>query len=98
MGIASVITPIQQAHAGLISTGNDSAPDEWFNQIKGKHKMVFDPTEPHEIFPFAWPRVFLMTNASTGTPENECCAVVVLRHSSIPYAFPDKIWAKYTFR
>lgn len=97
LGIASVITPFQQVHAGLMSASNDSSPDEWFNQIKGKHKIVFDATGPHEIFPFAWPRVFLLTNAATGTPENESSVVVILRHSAIPYAFPDNIWAKYNF-
>ena len=97
LGIASVITPFQQAHAGLSSSRNDSSPEEWFDQIKGKHRIVFDATGPHEIFPFAWPRVFLLTNAATGTPENESSVVVILRHSAIPYAFPDNIWAKYNF-
>lgn len=97
LGIASVLTPFQQAHAGLISTSNDSSPEEWFNQIKGKHKIVFDATGPHGIFPFAWPRVFLLTNASTGTPENENSVVVILRHNAIPYAFTDNMWAKYNF-
>lgn len=59
--------------------------------------MVFDATEPHEIFPFAWPRVFLLTNAATGSSEKDVNSVVVLRHHAIPYAFPDKIWAKYNF-
>ena len=72
-------------------------PDEWFNQIKGKHRVVYDATRPHEVMPFAWPRVFLMTNAATGTPEKDCSVVVVLRHDAIPYAFPDSLWAKYKF-
>jgi intracellular sulfur oxidation DsrE/DsrF family protein len=76
---------------------NDEDPDKWFKKLKGKHKMVFDVTKPHEIFPFAWPRVFLMTNQATGTPENETNAVVVLRHSAIPYAMNDNLWAKYKF-
>lgn len=69
--------------------------EAWFDKIKGKHKMVFDVTQPHEIFPFAWPRVFLMTNAATGTPEKDCSVVVVLRHSAIGYAMEDSVWAKY---
>ncbi len=74
-------------------------PDEWFNKIKGKHRMVLDVTEPKEghesILPFAWPKVFLLTNASTGTPENDCNVVVVLRHNSIPYTMEDRLWNKY---
>jgi intracellular sulfur oxidation DsrE/DsrF family protein len=72
-------------------------PDAWFNQINGKHRLVFDVTRPHEVFPFAWPRVFLMTNGVTGTPEKECNVVVVLRHDAIPYAFEDRLWATYGF-
>jgi intracellular sulfur oxidation DsrE/DsrF family protein len=99
LGIASVISPFQQIQAEPASTfiNSDSSPDEWFNQIKGKHRMVFDVTEPYEMFPFAWPKVFGLTNAATGTPEKECNSVVVLRHHGIPYAFPDQIWAKYNF-
>lgn len=72
-------------------------PDAWFNQLKGKHRMVLDVPRPNELFPFAWPKVFLLTNAATGTPEKETNVVVVLRHEGIPYAFEDRIWTKYKF-
>jgi intracellular sulfur oxidation DsrE/DsrF family protein len=72
-------------------------PDAWFKQIKGKHRIVFDATQPHEVFPFAWPAVFLMTNEATGTPSKENTVVVILRHNAIPYAFEDRLWAKYNF-
>jgi intracellular sulfur oxidation DsrE/DsrF family protein len=70
-------------------------PDAWFDQIKGKHRIVFDVIEPAGVFPFAWPRVFLLTNAATGTPENESNVVVVLRHEAIPYAMNNTAWSKY---
>ena len=69
--------------------------DAWFSTLKGKHKMVFDATHPHEIFPFAWPKVFLMSNEKTGAAITDCNAMVVLRHSAIGYAFEDRLWAKY---
>lgn len=72
-------------------------PEEMFKKINGKHRVVFDATRPHEIMPFAWPRVFLLTNAATGTPEKECSVVVSLRHDAIPYAFEDWVWVKYKF-
>ncbi len=65
--------------------------------MKGTHRIVFDATRPHEVFPFAWPRVFLLTNGATGSPETDCGVVVVLRHAAIPYAFEDKLWDKYKF-
>ncbi len=80
--------------------GNNNAyadVDEWFNKIKGKHKIVFDVTEPHGVFPFAWPKVFLLTNANTGTAEKDCSVVVVLRHLAIPYAMQSSLWEKYNF-
>jgi intracellular sulfur oxidation DsrE/DsrF family protein len=98
LGVSSIAAPIT-AGAKTISKNlhyNDD-PEEWFKKLKGKHRMVFDVTEPHEILPFAWPRVFLMTNAATGTPEKEANAVVVLRHNAIPYAMEDRLWAKYKF-
>src|SRR5581483_3658805 len=69
--------------------------EEWFNRIKGKHRIVFDATRPHDMMPFAWPKVYLLTNAATGTSEKDCSVVVVLRHDAIPYAFQNDIWAKY---
>ena len=69
--------------------------DAWFNTIKGKHRVVFDATRPHAIYPFVWPRVFLMTNGLTGTPELENSVVVVLRHDAIPYALESRLWEKY---
>jgi len=74
-----------------------SEADLWFDKIHGSHRVVYDVPEPHMIFPFAWPKVFLMTNAATGTPEDDCGVVVVLRHSAICYAMTDPVWDKYNF-
>ena len=72
-------------------------PDDWIKKIPGKHKMVFDVTEPHGIFPFAWPRVFMLTNEMSGANAKDVGVIVVLRHSGIPYAMQDQLWAKYNF-
>lgn len=96
MGMAGLITPAQQVYANPLVENNDDEED-WFRKLRGKHKMVFDVTQPHEIFPFAWPRVFMATHEKTGTPLKELNAVVVLRHSAIPYAMDSKLWAKYKF-
>jgi intracellular sulfur oxidation DsrE/DsrF family protein len=99
LGIATLVDPFQaraEAHPSKISDFAGDA-DAWFNQIKGKHRAIFDVLRPNEILPFAWPRVFLLTNAATGTPEKDCSVVVVLRHEGIPYAFEDRLWEKYKF-
>lgn len=98
LGLSTFVNPVKakaEEFSNALYSGD--SPDEWFNQIKGKHKMVFDATQPHMFFPFAWPKVFLMTNEKTGTPAAECSAVVVLRHDAICYAFGDEIWSKYEF-
>lgn len=71
--------------------------DVWFNQLdkKGKHRIVYDATKPNGTFPFAWPKIFQLTNAATGTPENETGVVVVLRHDAIPFALESQLWEKY---
>jgi hypothetical protein len=97
LGIASAIAPFQKLQADPVSqtNANDGDPDAWFNQLKGKHKMVFDVTEPHEIFPFAWPKIYTLTNTATGASEKDVNSVVVLRHHAIPYGLTDNMWAKY---
>jgi len=94
---ASIAAPLS-LHANQFPPNLDSDdPEAVFSKITGKHKVVFDATKPHDLMPFAWPRVFLMTNQKTGTPEKDCSAVVVLRHDAIPYAFEDRLWEKYKF-
>jgi len=70
-------------------------PDSWFAGIKGKHRAVFDIFEPHGLFPFLGPMVFLMTNASTGTPAKDCSVVTIIRHEAVPFALSNNLWKKY---
>lgn len=102
VGLASIASPFnlqaQTQPQRKKEPGSPMVPAElWINKIKGKHKMVFDATRPHDLMPFAWPKVFLLTNGKTGTPANECGVLVVLRHTAIPYAFESRIWEKYNF-
>lgn len=101
LGLTSLL-PLQNvqaaptSHSKIFDPAIDDA-DKWFDRIKGKHRIVYDATQPHEIYPFAWPKVFLLTNQATGTPASDCGVVVVLRHSAIGYAFEDRLWEKYKF-
>ncbi|HYG18335.1 MAG TPA: hypothetical protein VD816_05370 [Ohtaekwangia sp.] len=94
-GLAALSSPLLAGTPALSDNSMMSDADAWFNKISGKHRIVFDAPGPHDILPFAWPRVFLLTNGATGTPEKECSVVVVLRHDAIGYAFEDRLWAKY---
>lgn len=93
LGAVGITAPINASAKNVES--NDEDPEEWMKKITGKHRIVYDVTEPHEIFPFAWPRVFLMTNEATGTPQDQCSVVVILRHNSIAFALEDRLWEKY---
>lgn len=97
VGATTLVAPLSlSAKMDHGISGTLADPDEWFKKLKSaKHKMVFDVTQPHGVFPFAWPRVFMMTNNATGTPDKDCGIVVVLRHDAIGYAMKDEIWAKY---
>lgn len=97
ISIATIASPLQAHAKDNPFSGSVADEDEWFKQIKGKHRVVFDATQPHEILTFAWPRVFLVTNEKTGTPAKDQSVVVVLRHSAIPFAMEDKLWEKYKF-
>jgi len=95
LGSGILAAPLAATAAEISSRDLVSDADEWFGKIKGKHRIVFDCTQPHEIMPFAWPKVFLMTNAATGSPGSDCTAVVIFRHNAIPYALNNDLWAKY---
>lgn len=95
MGVASLVNPAKASDSIRPFSGNADDPEEWFKGVKGKHRLVFDCTEPKQIFPFAWPKIYMMTNAATGAPQADCTAVVVLRHDAIPFALQDSMWAKY---
>lgn len=95
LGMASILAPLHLEAAPEFKSNSNDDPDAWFAKIKGKHRIVFDSTEPKEVMPFAWPRVYLITNGATGTPEKDCSVVLVLRHNAIPFALQDSLWQKY---
>ena len=100
LGLASLASPFKlqaQTEKKKAPVQAMNPADEWFNKISGKHRIVFDATRPNDLMPFAWPKVFILTNEKTGTPANDCSVVVVLRHEAIPYAFEDRVWKKYNF-
>ena len=95
IGVTSLVSPVKANSGTRLFTGTVTDPDEWFASIKGKHRMVFDCPEAEDIFPLAMPKVFLMTNGATGTPDKDCSVVVVLRHNGFVYSLNDSMWAKY---
>ncbi len=90
--LASITT---EASAEVKVSANEG--DDWFKRVKGKHRIVYDATEPHNGFPVIWSWVFYKSNNETGSPDSDLTAVVVLRHHGICLAMEDRIWEKYKF-
>ncbi len=49
IGVSSVISPLSVHAESNFLNGSDD-PEQWFKQIKGKHRIVFDVPQPNEIF------------------------------------------------
>ena len=80
--------------AETLTSSKDPALDAWLGKIKGKHKMVFDVTEPNAGFGVIWPRIYINTMNAT-YPGESVTPVVILRHAGIPLGMTDALWAKY---
>ena len=81
-----------------VNPAGDASYAAWLNSIKGKYKQVYDAVEPNNGFSLIWAHVFLLTGtAAYGLPESDLGVVIVHRHSAIPIAFKDSMWAKYKF-
>ena len=53
LGLSALSAPLQLDAKPLSPPSDYSELESWFDKINGKHRMVFDATHPHEIFPFA---------------------------------------------
>jgi intracellular sulfur oxidation DsrE/DsrF family protein len=71
--------------------------DDWFDQLPGKHRLVFDTTAHErlgEAIHFA--NNFIRVNrADYGLQNSDLAVVIVVRHRSTPFGYNDAMWAKY---
>lgn len=91
----SVLTNPIYASVTTFDTKGMSDAEEWFNNIKGKHRIVYDGSTPNHGFPITWNWAFYLTNNGTGTPDEDMTAVTVIRHEALPIAFENRLWEKY---
>lgn len=66
--------------------------EKWMEGIKGKHRIVYDGSTPHDGFPIVWNWAFYLTNNETGVPDEEITAMTVIRHSAIAFALKSSLW------
>jgi len=71
--------------------------DEWFDELPGKHRVVFD-TVMADHFSLAVGfagNEFRMNKEAYGLTDADIAIVMVVRHGTAPYAFNEAMWAKY---
>ena len=96
LGTSAVVPAAQAADNTAAAGGTDF--ERWLDSIPGKHRQLYDMPQPHNGMGLMWSHVFLMTGAQAyGVPESEFGVVVALRHSAMPLALTDSVWAKYKF-
>lgn len=70
--------------------------DDWVARIKGKHRQVFDATEPNSGFAAVYALNFIESSKQAhNLSDDEHTAVVSYRHFATPLLLRDEIWAKY---
>lgn len=69
--------------------------DDWFKNIKGSHRIVYDGSTPHDGFPIIWNWAYYLSNNGTGSSDEDMTAMTVLRHSALGLALEDRLWKKY---
>jgi hypothetical protein len=73
------------------------AKDEWYDQLPGRHRLVFDSTSPEGVAS----AVQFTNNFFTGNKNGygleapEIAVIIVMRHRATQFGFTDAIWSKY---
>ncbi|MCR8667920.1 Tat (twin-arginine translocation) pathway signal sequence containing protein [Aestuariibaculum sp. M13] len=91
----SVLTNPIYASTTIFDESKMNETYDWFDQIKGTHRVVYDGSTPHYGLPILWNWAFYLTNNETGSPDTDITAMTVLRHSGLCLALNDEIWKKY---
>jgi hypothetical protein len=88
-------TPAQAGTLPLAAT--DASPnDDWIQRIQGRHRQVFDATEPNGGFAVVYALNFLESSKQANNlTDADHTAVVCFRHFATPLLLNDAIWAKY---
>jgi intracellular sulfur oxidation DsrE/DsrF family protein len=74
------------------------AEDDWFDQIPGQHRFVFDTTTPDGLalgFRFA-ANYFTANHETYGLEDHDLAVVMIARHKSTTFGYTDAMWTKYT--
>jgi intracellular sulfur oxidation DsrE/DsrF family protein len=93
----AITVPAQAQSTGGKFEPARHAQDDWFDQVPGKHRYIFDAPNPDG---FASGLQFLnnyynINQIDYGLKDNDLAVVMVARHLSTLFGYGDAIWAKY---
>jgi intracellular sulfur oxidation DsrE/DsrF family protein len=73
------------------------AKDDWYDQVPGKHRLVFDSVSPEGVASAAQFTGNFFTGNKNGynLEANDVAVIIVMRHRATQFAFSDAIWSKY---
>jgi hypothetical protein len=73
------------------------AKDDWYDQVPGKHRLVFDSVSPEGVASAAQfaGNFFTGNKNGYGLEANDVAVIIVMRHRATQLAFTDAIWSKY---
>jgi hypothetical protein len=96
---AAVTIPVARAQSlgGAKWEAARHEQDAWLDQIPGKHRLVFDTTQPAGMSSaLQYGGNYYNANQSAYGLQNADLAVVIIaRHQSTPFAYNETMWAQY---
>jgi intracellular sulfur oxidation DsrE/DsrF family protein len=97
VGASASQSPASSAPAASAFEPARHAQDDWFDELPGKHRVIFD-TFMSEMFGEAVGFVDNYVSVNKDAYElgdKDIAVIVTVRHQTAPFAFNDAMWAKY---
>jgi intracellular sulfur oxidation DsrE/DsrF family protein len=70
--------------------------DKWLDELRGRHKQIFDLVSKAHISEIAYARNFMGANNSDyAITDSDLSVIVSFRHEATPWGYNDTIWEKY---
>jgi hypothetical protein len=71
--------------------------DDWYDQVPGRHRLVFDAISPEGVANAAQFTGNFFTGNKNGyeLDSGDVAVIIVMRHRATQFAFTDAIWSKY---
>src|ERR1044071_1042550 len=96
-GAAAVPAQAQAQTAGAKWDPARHAQDDWYDQVPGRHRFVFDAPYPDGLSSaLQFINNYYNLNVSEyGLKESDLAVILVARHQSTLFGYSDAIWGKY---